>query len=247
MGPASGPFAPVLRSTLTIPFANVDDFVKVDQALSLVASPGLGLNQIHLTARVYEVRMYLNTLDVGSNLNVAWAGFEIVGGAIGSSSIVSKNEGVSLTSTTSSFDFVGPGVTATNLGGAVTVTVPGIPAGIDATVTTNNATPTLLHRYTPTGPGRTISFNIEVLAGKTGTRAHYALLSFWSTKADSTPVLHNTTYLNGPFEQDAGWSVTLTPSGVHIDIMVVGAALTTIDWRVVGSVNEHSMAGGGDP
>jgi hypothetical protein len=191
--------------------------------------------------------MYLNTTDVGSSLNVSWAGFEVVGSAIGSSSLIVKNEGTTQTAYATSIDFVGPGVNATNLSGAVTVTVPGIPSGIDSTVTTNNATPTLLYRYTPTAAGRTVAFNIEVLAGKTGTRAYYALLSFWSTKADSTPTHHNTTYLNGPFEQDSSWAVNLVASGVNIDIMVTGAALTTIDWRVVGSVNEHSMAGGGDP
>jgi hypothetical protein len=39
--------------------------------------------------------------------------------------IVTKEEGVTLTSTTTSYDFVGSGVTATNIGNAVTVTVTG--------------------------------------------------------------------------------------------------------------------------
>lgn len=123
MGPATGPFVPVLRSTLIIPYVNVNDFVKVDQSLSLVGSPGIGVNQIHTTARAYEVRIYLNTSDPGSSLNVSWAGFEIMGGAIGASSLVAKNEGTVLTSSVSSLDFVGLGVTASNLGGAVTVSI----------------------------------------------------------------------------------------------------------------------------
>jgi hypothetical protein len=123
MGPGSGPFVPVLRSTLTIPFANVDDFVKVDQVLSLVASPGVSLNEIHLTARAYELRMYLNTTDVGSTFNIAWSGFEVVGGAVGSSTLIAKNEGTVLTTSLTSIDFTGAGVNVTNLGGAVTVDV----------------------------------------------------------------------------------------------------------------------------
>ncbi len=39
--------------------------------------------------------------------------------------IISKDEGIQLTPRTTSFDFVGSGVTATNVGNAVTVTIPG--------------------------------------------------------------------------------------------------------------------------
>jgi hypothetical protein len=43
--------------------------------------------------------------------------------------VQSKDEGSSLTSATTSVDFVGSGVTATNTGGAVTVTIPGVAGG----------------------------------------------------------------------------------------------------------------------
>jgi hypothetical protein len=46
--------------------------------------------------------------------------------------INSKDEGVSLTSATTSVDYVGAGVTATNSGGAVTVTIPGGGSAITA-------------------------------------------------------------------------------------------------------------------
>jgi hypothetical protein len=48
-----------------------------------------------------------------------------IGGGGGGSAITAKDEGTNLTTAATSFDFVGAGVTATNTGGAVTVTVPG--------------------------------------------------------------------------------------------------------------------------
>jgi len=78
MGPGTGAFSPLRRSTVTIPFANVGQQVKVDQVLTLSASPGVDANQIHTTARVYELRMYLNTADVGATMSVAWGGLSVV-------------------------------------------------------------------------------------------------------------------------------------------------------------------------
>lgn len=78
MGPGTGAFSPVRRSTATIPFANVGQRIKVDQALTLSASPGVDANQIHTTARCYELRMYLNTTDVGSTMTVSWGGLSVV-------------------------------------------------------------------------------------------------------------------------------------------------------------------------
>jgi hypothetical protein len=45
--------------------------------------------------------------------------------AAGGGAITAKDEGTNLTTAVSSLDFVGAGVTATNVGGAVTVTIPG--------------------------------------------------------------------------------------------------------------------------
>jgi len=53
----------------------------------------------------------------------------------GGSGITAKDEGSTLTTGVTSLDFVGAGVTATNSSGAVTVTVPGVPAFRGALVT----------------------------------------------------------------------------------------------------------------
>lgn len=61
---------------------------------------------------------------------------------LGGSAITAKDEGSNLTTALSSLDFVGSGVTATNTGGAVTVTIPGgagSPAGSTTQVQYNNA------------------------------------------------------------------------------------------------------------
>ena len=57
-------------------------------------------------------------------------------------SITTLDEGISLTTQTASIDFVGPGVTASNVGDAVTVTinaVPTAPGGADTHIQFNNA------------------------------------------------------------------------------------------------------------
>ena len=77
MGPGTGAFTPVRRAVVSIPFASVGLEIKVDQALTLSASPGVDVNQIHNTSRVYEMRMYLNATDVGASMKVTWAGFEV--------------------------------------------------------------------------------------------------------------------------------------------------------------------------
>jgi hypothetical protein len=58
---------------------------------------------------------FLKTLGAGAN--PAWDAV--------ASAITAKDEGSNLTTSMSSVDFVGAGVTATNVGGAVTVTIPG--------------------------------------------------------------------------------------------------------------------------
>jgi hypothetical protein len=77
MGPGTGAFSPIRRAVVTIPFASVGHDVKVDQALTLVGSPGVDVNQIHNIARLYEARMYLNTVDAGATMTVQWVGFKV--------------------------------------------------------------------------------------------------------------------------------------------------------------------------
>jgi hypothetical protein len=77
MGPGTGSFSPVKRSTLSIPFSSEGNRVKVDQTLTLSSSPGVDSNQIHNTARVYELRMKLVTVDSSSYMIVTWSGLEV--------------------------------------------------------------------------------------------------------------------------------------------------------------------------
>lgn len=65
-----------------------------------------------------------STLDAGAMSAAVYTRLVNTSGVnTGDSPLASKNEGVSLTSATTSFDFVGAGINATNIGGAVTVTV----------------------------------------------------------------------------------------------------------------------------
>lgn len=64
-----------------------------------------------------------------------------------SSSLTVKDEGVTLSSAVTSIDAVGSGVTATNVGGAVTLTIPG-----------SSGAEVLIDRQTPSGTG-TVTFS----------------------------------------------------------------------------------------
>jgi len=59
---------------------------------------------------------------------------------LGGSAITVKDEGSNLTTALASFDFVGVGVTATNTGGAVTVTVPGMSGPLEINTQTDSYT-----------------------------------------------------------------------------------------------------------
>lgn len=61
--------------------------------------------------------------------NAANSAWETVGSGGGGSAITAKDEGSTLTAAATSFDFAGDGVTATSVGGAVTVTIPGAASG----------------------------------------------------------------------------------------------------------------------
>ena len=74
MGPGTGAFSPVRRSTVSIAYADRDKQLKVDQVLGLVSSPAADSNDIHDTARVYEVRAYLNVTTGTPTGYVAWGG-----------------------------------------------------------------------------------------------------------------------------------------------------------------------------
>lgn len=73
-GAGVGFFAPVLRATRTITYANVGQRISVTAPLALAASPGVNVNQIHDVARTYELRLYLDTAATSSSVSVAWGG-----------------------------------------------------------------------------------------------------------------------------------------------------------------------------
>jgi hypothetical protein len=76
----------------------------------------------------------------------------------GGSSIAAKDEGTTLTSAATSFDFVGAGVTATNSSGAVTVTVPAGAGAVAARVDTPQSATSLTYTdLTTTGPAVTLT------------------------------------------------------------------------------------------
>jgi hypothetical protein len=77
MGPGTGVFTPVRRAVVSIPFASVGSQMKIDQALTKVATPGVDLNEIHNVARVYELRLFLNATDAVPTMTVSWAGFVV--------------------------------------------------------------------------------------------------------------------------------------------------------------------------
>lgn len=77
MGPGTGAFSPVLRSDCLVPAGASGERRKIDQALTLVASPGVNSDQIHNVARVYELRAYFSSTDAASSAHVSWCGFAI--------------------------------------------------------------------------------------------------------------------------------------------------------------------------
>ncbi len=73
LGPESGPpVTPVLRSTLTIPNTDNGDVVVKTTALTPVAAPTLP-DEIYNTARVYELRAYVNSAVPGDSLRLLQA------------------------------------------------------------------------------------------------------------------------------------------------------------------------------
>lgn len=76
LGPGGSAFTPVLRSTAKILFASAGLAVAVDQVLAVTGSPGVSLDQISTSNRLYEVRAYLSSTDTNSAGTVGWGGIE---------------------------------------------------------------------------------------------------------------------------------------------------------------------------
>jgi len=78
MGPVAGPaIVPVLRSTLSIAFADAGVMVRREATLTVSGAPGVNANQIFNTARIYEIRTILDAAGPGDALLVHWAGIEV--------------------------------------------------------------------------------------------------------------------------------------------------------------------------
>jgi hypothetical protein len=96
-----------------------------------------------------------NFLYTDGSGNLQSAPTSLLGG--GGSSLSSQDEGTLLTSTTTGYNFIGAGVTATESGGLVTVNIPGGGGGADGSIYLNDGT--LTGNRTLNGGGNDLTFN----------------------------------------------------------------------------------------
>lgn len=164
---------------------------------------------------------------------------------LGEGSLSVLDDGSLLTSGATSIDFTGGA--ATVLGDAVTVAVTGgvIGTQINAAISTANDTPTTIYSYTPTGAGLACSFQFEVIGTGIGYKSHFIMSALATTDVSSVVALWDVYYLNGPYYEITLY-VDMTATN-PIVIRVTGIAGTTINWRIVGTVVENPVGGGGDP
>lgn len=71
--PAGPPAAGILRSELTIPYTTAGD-VLFSQTLTATAAPAVNANQVHDSPRKYEVRVFLDSVNLGDQVNIIWGG-----------------------------------------------------------------------------------------------------------------------------------------------------------------------------
>lgn len=104
-----------LDGTGKVPAAQLPSYVDdVLEYANLAAFPGTGES-----GKIY--------VALDSNLTYRWTGsiYVAVGDGGGGAAVTIKDEGVTLTASLASIDFTGAGVSATNVGGAVTVNIAG--------------------------------------------------------------------------------------------------------------------------
>jgi hypothetical protein len=133
--------------------------------------------------------------------------------------IIAKDEGSTLTSAMSSIDFVGAGVTATNSGGAVTVTISATGGGYtQSTVTaaTVNATATSGHViYLADATSNAITINLPTAVGNT---AMFTINKIDSSVNTVTTDAFGTETINGATTQVANFintSITIISDGAN--------------------------------
>lgn len=169
-----------------------------------------------------------------------------------SSAITVKDEGITLTTAATQFDFVGPGVTATNVGSVVTVTVSGggdmVLAGVqtvsgvktfnNATLKVNNGTNTFAHTIASAATAsRTIT-----LPDVTGTLATLAGTETFTNKTLTAPVINIGGDTAGDmYYRSAGGLFTRLGVGAPYFSLTVGATSvptwTNEGFRFLGSVS----------
>lgn len=78
MGPPGAPLLPPeLRSTAVIGFADAGSIIQAQTVLTTSASPGVDLDQIYNSLRLYELRVILNGATNGSQGTLHWAGLAL--------------------------------------------------------------------------------------------------------------------------------------------------------------------------
>jgi hypothetical protein len=138
----------------------------------------------------------------------------------GGSSITTSDEGSSLTTGTTSFNFVGTGVTATNSGNDVTVTIPGVTGALST-------------RSTIIGTTGTISNNNSADLDITGGAPTYALLKIQSNDASWVRLYTDTASRTA----DASRVITDDPApdaGVVAEIITTGNQVIKMSPGVIG-------------
>ena len=140
---------------------------------------------------------------------------KMTGGGGTGSAITAKDEGSNLTTALTSVDFVGAGVTATNTGGAVTVTIPGS-SGITVKDDGSNLT-TALTSLDFTGGG--------VTATNTGGAVTVAITGSASITAKDEGTNLTTTLASVDF---VGAGVTATTSGDNVTVTIPGGSSVTV-------------------
>lgn len=173
-----------------------------------------------------------------------------------SSAITVKEEGVTLTTAATQFDFVGPGVTATNVGSVVTVTVSGggdmVLAGTQTvsgaktfnnnTLKVNNGTNTFAHTLVSAATAaRTIT-----LPDVTGTLATLAAAETFTNKTLTAPIINIGGDTAGDmYYRDSGGFFTRLGVGAPYYALTVGATSVPTwvneGFRFLGSVSSVNL------
>lgn len=74
LGAPGTPITPVLRSEVTFPNGTAGDVVRALQALTVATSPGVNADEVHDTARMYELRAIITGATGGDDLKILSAG-----------------------------------------------------------------------------------------------------------------------------------------------------------------------------